>query len=147
MLQFHLCKKLKCFSGFILLFLPAIVSFPALGYTPDPPPETSSETSTKEECARLLQQEKFQDLDKKFNELQVNYEQGRVSDINVLHISRAFYLADPLLESKYDKWVTGYPASYGARLARGIYFIRMALEFRGEKYISETSQDKIGKYA
>jgi hypothetical protein len=145
MIQIRFPKNLECFSFFISAFLPAIVSSPALGYAPDPPTETSSETSAKEECAKLLRQDKLLDLDEKFNGLQADYEQGKISDINLLHISRAFYLTGPLLESTYDKWVSGYPSSYAARLARGIYLIRTALEFRGEKYIDETPQENIVK--
>ncbi len=145
MQRFQLSKNLGCFTLMIFLFLSVTFSSSALGYTPDPPPETSSEITAKEECAILLQQEKYSELDKKFNGWQTDYELGKINDINMLHISRAFYQATPALEDKYNKWVNEYPSSYAAKLARGIYFMRMALQSRGEKYISQTSHDRISK--
>jgi hypothetical protein len=85
------------------------------------------------------------ELDAKVNGLQRDYENGILTDTNLMHISRAFYNTDPALENKYDGWIAAFPQSYGARLARGLYFWNLAMEARGGNYINETSDKSISE--
>jgi|SRR3984957_1830994 len=58
---------------------------------------------------------------------------------------RAFYPTDRSLAPKYDAWVSKYPKSYAARVARGIYYKKIGYEERGGEYISKTSEIQIAK--
>jgi tetratricopeptide (TPR) repeat protein len=93
----------------------------------------------------LLRQGKFQRLDSEFSAVQQRFERGEIAGDEARNAFRAFYSINPDLEAKYDQWVTAYPKSYVARLARAIYYKKRGFEERGGKYISETSRSQIDK--
>ena len=93
----------------------------------------------------LLRSGAFKDLDAHYSEVQHQFEIGRISGDQLRDAFRGFYPTDEDLAVRYDAWVTAYPKSYVARLARGIYYKKVGLLARGEKYISETSQSQIDK--
>jgi hypothetical protein len=93
----------------------------------------------------MLRQGKFRQLDSEFSTVQQRFERGQITGDEARNEFRAFYPIDPALEAKYDQWVTAYPKSYVARLARAIYYKKRGFEERGGKYISETSQLQIDK--
>ncbi len=128
-----------------LLFSVLLTCFVGIAhaYTPDPPPETAQEVTLRQESVQLFLEGKFTELDKKLDDLQQDYEKGKLSDINIMHISRGFYNTSDDWRANYDVWISKNPKSYSAHLMRGIYFVRRALESRGGKYINETSSDQI----
>jgi tetratricopeptide (TPR) repeat protein len=97
------------------------------------------------DASGLLRQGKFQQLDSEFSAVQQRFERGEITGDEARNAFRAFYPIDPDLAAKYDKWVTAYPKSYVARLARAIYYKKRGFEERGGKYIAETSQSQIDK--
>jgi hypothetical protein len=107
------------------------------------PPDTPQEAGSRRETLAMLRQSRFDALDRKMNGLQHAYEAGRLADEGLLHEFRAFYDTDPALEPQYDAWLTHYPQSYAARLARGIYLRYLGNEARGTRYVSETPRAKL----
>jgi hypothetical protein len=109
----------------------------------DPPAETAHEAAIRKTLSDLLRASRYQELDTRANGLQLNYEQGDLTDIALLHVYRAFYDTDPGLESNYARWMAVYPNSYAARVAHGIYLRRRAYDARGCDYIENTTQRQI----
>jgi tetratricopeptide (TPR) repeat protein len=95
------------------------------------------------DASRLLRQGKFQQLDSEFSTVQQRFERGEITGDEARNAFRAFYPIAPDLAQKYDEWVTAFPKSYVARLARAIYYKERGSEERGGKYMAETSQTQI----
>jgi|HubBroStandDraft_1064217.scaffolds.fasta_scaffold186066_2 hypothetical protein len=106
-------------------------------------PNTAGETQLHMEVSTLLATNKYDELDKKMNGLQRAYENGSLSDLNLMHIFRVFYNINPILEEKYDKWVVLYPKSYAARMARGIYQLHLAMAARGTDVIGHVAGNQL----
>jgi tetratricopeptide (TPR) repeat protein len=104
-----------------------------------------SDIAATSDASGMLRQGKFQQLDSEFSTVQQRFERGQITGDEARNAFRAFYPIDPDLEAKYDQWITAYPKSYVARLARAIYHKKRGFEERGGKYISETSQLQIDK--
>jgi len=115
----------------------------AVDPTIDPPPETAEEAETNKLHNTLLREGNYEQLDREMNQIQFEYEQGIRDDISLLHLSYAFYDNDAGLEAKFNDWVTAYPQSYSARVARGIFLRRIARTARGTAYISETQEQQL----
>jgi tetratricopeptide (TPR) repeat protein len=97
------------------------------------------------DASGLLRQGKFQELDAEFSAVQRHFELGEISGDEARNAFRAFYPIDSDLAAGYDQWVTAFPKSYVARLARAIYYKRRGLNDRGGKYIQDTSIAQIDK--
>jgi TPR repeat protein len=95
------------------------------------------------DASGMLQQGKFQQLDSEFSAVQQRFERGEITGDEARNAFRAFYPIDPDLAQKYDQWVTAFPKSYVARLARAIYYKERGSKERGGKYMAETSQTQI----
>jgi hypothetical protein len=74
---------------------------------------------------------------------QRNYQNGQISDEQLYSEFRKLYEDEPGNSRYFDQWVTTYPKSYSARLARGAYLYRMAWAVRGEEFINKTPVEKI----
>ena len=106
---------------------------------------TSADAAPLDQTATLalLESDHFDELDRHFSALQKAYEKGQLDDVSLRAAFRVFYATDAGLEPKYDAWVSRFPKSYVARLARGIYYKKIALERRGGKYIAATKPAQI----
>ena len=93
----------------------------------------------------LLRKGDFQHLEQYFSAVQSRFREGQASAEELRNAFRAFYPTDRSLTPKYDAWVSKYPKSYAARVARGIFYKKIGYEERGGKYISETSEIQITK--
>jgi hypothetical protein len=93
----------------------------------------------------LLQNGDFQHLEHYFSGVQSRFSEGHASAEELRNAFRAFYPTDRSLAPKYDAWVSKYPDSYVARVARGIYYKKIGYEERGGGYISETGAMQIAK--
>jgi Domain of unknown function (DUF4034) len=102
-----------------------------------PPAPSNSPSSV------LLRTEQYQELDRRYSAVQVEFENNKISGDDLRAQFRDFYATDPDLAAKLDGWVARYPASYVARVARGIYYKKVGFEARGTAYIRETSQSQI----
>ncbi len=74
------------------------------------------------DASALLRQGKFQELDSEFSTVQRRFERGEITGDEARNAFRAFYPVDSDLAAKYNQWVTSFPRSYVARLARAIYY-------------------------
>jgi hypothetical protein len=105
--------------------------------TTSPAPPSNSQTS------RSLRAGQYQELNSRFSQVQVEFENGKISGDDLRAQFRDFYATDPDLAAKLDGWVRQYPNSYVARVARGIYYKKVGFEARGTAYIRDTSQSQI----
>ncbi len=92
---------------------------------------------------KLLRSQQFAVLDKQLNALQTEYEQDTEREFTVWQHFSWFNVANPEHESLLQEWLKVYPESYAANLAMGTYYMAMAAEWRGEKYINQTPYIKI----
>ena len=99
-------------------------------------PQESADSDTRMlEVIALLQARDFQALEKHYS---------RPSNDDPV-ASEFWYFAhsDPANEEHLTTWVTAYPESAAARIARGTYYSHLASLSRGEAYISDTHADQL----
>jgi len=96
-------------------------------------------------ATELLRKSDFRHLEQYFSGIQARFREGKASADEVRTAYRVFYPTDRSLAPKYDAWVSKYPRSYAARVARGIYYKKIGYEERGGEYMSETSGIQIAK--
>jgi tetratricopeptide (TPR) repeat protein len=97
------------------------------------------------DASALLRAGKFNELQDYYSAVQLKFASRKISGDELRNEFRVFYPIDKDLAPKYDAWVTAFPKSYVARLARGIYYKRVGLDARGERYISETSRSQLDR--
>ena len=97
------------------------------------------------DASALLRASKFSELQDHYSAVQLKFASGKISGDELRNEFRVFYPIDKDLAAKYDAWVTAFPKSYVARLARGIYYKRVGLDARGDRYISETSRSQLDR--
>jgi tetratricopeptide (TPR) repeat protein len=107
------------------------------------PPATEATQIQPIDAGSLLRSNSFAKLDREFATLQRKYEQGSITEENLRDAFRVFYPTDATLATKYDQWVSEFPRSYVARLARAIYYKKVGEEKRGGDYINQTSEQQI----
>ena len=98
---------------------------------------------TGAETLALVTSDQFDVLDQRFSTVQQAYEEGRITDEELVVPFRAFYATDASLESHYEAWISHSPKSYVAHLARGIYYKFVGLESRGHEFFAKTSPEQI----
>ena len=99
--------------------------------------------TSKSQSSTLLRSEQYQELDRRYSGVQLEFENNKISGDDLRAQFRDFYATDPDLAAKLDGWVAQYPNSYVARVARGIYYKKVGFEARGTAYIQDTSQSQI----
>lgn len=97
------------------------------------------------DAGELLRQNDIAKLDATLNELQRQFEQGSVSEIDLRNAFRPFYEPSPEARTNLFRWAKEKPASYAARLAQGIYYKSQGQNARGGRFMSETPHDAIVK--
>ncbi len=119
-------------------------------------PPTTDTTTSKPETSRflghydkgllrLLRAREFEALESATLQVQKQFENGMLSDIQLRDIYRQFYQLDEQDLAKLKEWKNTVPDSYAAHLIQGVYFKRQGLDARGEQYISRTPADRIEK--
>ena len=95
----------------------------------------------------MLQEGKYDQLDREMNQIQQEYEAGKWDDTDLQNRFSVFDFDDTNATpgANYDAWVASYPQSYAAHQARADYYLGLALNARGTKYISKTSQQDINE--
>jgi hypothetical protein len=106
-------------------------------------PLTSAQKVSRRESTRLLQAGRYAELDARMNGFQQAYRAHQIDDLDLLREFGAFARTDAALGTNLDGWVQGYPGSYAARLARGIYYFKCGVVTRGNKYIARTPAEQI----
>jgi tetratricopeptide (TPR) repeat protein len=108
-----------------------------------PATPTRAAPLTQSEMLTLLNSDQFPELDRRYSALQRDYKKGTITDESLRAAFRVFYATDDALGSKYDAWVAQFPKSYVARLARGIYYKKVAEDRRGGDFISNTTDEQL----
>jgi tetratricopeptide (TPR) repeat protein len=90
-----------------------------------------------------LRSDHFQKLDVALTALQRRYERGSIDEVELRDAFNTLAVAESALAPKYDVWVEKYPRSYAARLAKAIYYRKVAQDRRGGDTIDNTSAKNI----
>lgn len=106
------------------------------------PASAHAETGQAWDAPTKLAAEKYADLEKDYASLLSAYLAGRASEDD-LAPKFAAPAGTPGLESRLDGWVKAYPASYSARLARGLYRISAAWRLRGDNFADKTTDNQL----
>jgi hypothetical protein len=81
----------------------------------------------------------YEALERRFNDLQARYESGAMTDVELLELIGRTRPRQLALAPALDTWVERYPASYYARLLRGLLYRTLALEARGARTANKTA--------
>jgi tetratricopeptide (TPR) repeat protein len=95
---------------------------------------------SQQESRKLLDAGQFKFLDAHFSAVQADYESGASSDEDLRNAFRVFYDTDSALAPLYDQWISHFPKSYVARVARGLYYAKVGQSVRGVKSTEKTHQ-------
>ena len=106
-------------------------------------PLSPAQKAARRESLELLQAGRYAELDVRMNGFQQAYRARTLGDLELLREFGAFARTDSILQANLDAWVQGYPGSYAARLARGIYYFKCGVVTRGKKYIDRTPAEQI----
>jgi len=82
-------------------------------------------------------------LEQFYSEQQNAFEAGKISDEALFQAFRKLDVHSPDGARAFDGWVTAYPKSYAALLARGTYEYHMALAARGDNFIKDAMEPKL----
>ncbi len=118
----------------------------AFAVTPEPSPNKWIVELPQEErqiVIKLLRSGQFTQLDQRYNTFQEHYEQATINDHELSLTYQAFYDTSPDNEAFLNQWIVKNPASYSARLARGIYNRKLGEAARGAKFAHETTPEKM----
>jgi len=105
----------------------------------------SSPGAAAADAGELLRKNDIAALEATLGELQRQFEQGSVSEIDLRNAYRPFYEPSPEARTNLFRWAKEKPASYAARLAEGIYYKKQGQKARGGRFISETPRGAIAK--
>lgn len=93
----------------------------------------------------LLRAGQFSQLDQRYNDFQMQYENGLINDRDLSLQYQAFYDTSLENERYLNQWVTENPQSYPARLARGIYYAMIGGAKRGNKLAKDTPRENFAE--
>jgi TPR repeat protein len=137
-------NKITLFFLLVLLFFSEVeVAWPRRHAHTTNQATTKNIQSSDLNPIKLLHSHQFVMLDRQINALQTDYEQDTEREFVVSSVFSWFKNADPSFESLLQEWLNAYPESYAANLAMGIYYMAMAAEWRGVKYINEIPRTRI----
>ncbi|MFH1157698.1 MAG: DUF4034 domain-containing protein [Pseudomonadota bacterium] len=92
--------------------------------------------------ARLLEEARYEELDREMTSVQQAYESGKIDDKTLEDYFSIFSNSNPAHAEKHNAWVKAYPRSYAARQARALYFLRTAWLARGGGYFKDMSPEE-----
>lgn len=94
---------------------------------------------------KLLQDHKFEILDKEFDKLQKEYENDPNKEIVLSQAFQSFENSDTLLEKDIALWIKQHPDSNYAHLASALYHFHIGWLCRGYRWRSETREKQFAK--
>jgi beta-lactamase regulating signal transducer with metallopeptidase domain len=124
--------------GAVTVLVPIAIG--AVADTVYPAPEDASSARV---LLELLRQGRYAELDQRMSSYQAAYRQGSTDSMALARAFSAFRVADPSLGPAFDACVESFPASYVARLARGIYYFRSAMVTRGGRDLEHTNTEQL----
>jgi hypothetical protein len=90
----------------------------------------------------LLESRNYAEVERHYAARQKAYEDGAIPDETLYKDFRALYKDSAANEQYFTGWVSAFPKSYSARMARGTYYYRMGWFVRGNQYFSQIPQDQ-----
>ncbi len=97
----------------------------------------------KLQILQLLRENKFGDLEDVLD----SYRNQFLTDFHyekfVVRAFHTFYIQDHTFEDHFKTWIEQNPESVNARLARAMYYLRMAWASRGHSYMQDTSDEQV----
>ncbi len=90
----------------------------------------------------LLQEERFDLLDKELRQVQQAYERGDTDERALVRAYYAFRNSDPELDEHLRHWRSAMPDSCAALTATGAYHHNLGWMSRGGRYVSETPSEQ-----
>src|SRR5712664_2557890 len=124
----------------LVLGLALLLSFPFCALA-DSNDEPSEDTNTNEDSYFKLTSRDYAGLERQLSPYLDSYAAGKISEVELASRFAIFYRSYGL-ESRFDEWVSAYPKSYTARLARGMYLISDAWRKRGSNFSRETTDEQ-----
>jgi len=116
---------------------------PAEGLVPDKPKRAVVDPVHRQ-IVMLLEQRKFDELDRLLGALQRGFEVDAAG--GSVTLQQAYFAFDRVpraAEAALDDWVGAQPASYAARTARGCFYYFQGLDARGTAFVAETPEANI----
>jgi len=104
--------------------------------------EKSSDASPIDTLA-LLESKKYTELERHYAARQRSYEDGAITEEALYKDFRTLYEDSVDNEQYFTGWVSAFPKSYSARMARGAYYYRMGWFVRGKQFISRTPRGQL----
>ena len=95
------------------------------------------------EIQSLLRKSNFDALEQRFEDLEQAYAAGKISDALIDRGYTSFAAADPAFEALLVAWVDAKPKSHRPYIARAFFHRKLGWMFRGGRYASETSDERI----
>jgi hypothetical protein len=93
--------------------------------------------------ANWLERNDVASLDKYFQGIQRDFENGSLSEDDLRNAFRPIYVLDAKGVKNLTSWAARAPRSYAAHLARGIYLKKVGEKVRGEKFVQEIPVEKL----
>jgi tetratricopeptide (TPR) repeat protein len=102
-----------------------------------------AQAPSQSETLALLDSGNFRELEQRFAIIQTAYDKGAITDEDLRAAFRVFYSTNADLEVRYDGWVSLFPRSYVAHLARAIYYVRIGNAERGVQSVDQTAAKQL----
>jgi tetratricopeptide (TPR) repeat protein len=80
---------------------------------------------------------KVKEVENSFSALQAKFDQGMVTEYDLLDAYKGFYQREDRYSPQLNSWIKSYPNSSAAYLARGVYYRKLGEFKRGTRYVSE----------
>lgn len=106
---------------------------------------SSISENSKLEWLKLLNEEKYEELENKLFELQIVYENNVSSERKLLYAISSFENSDPMLEDKLKAWLKEKPNSIFPHLAYGMYHFHLGSLSRGSRWSKDTTSQQFAK--
>jgi len=113
-------------------------SRPGLAQSED---DSAEDLSPREQAYINLSSRNYQELERALKVHLDAYAARKIPEAELASKFSVFYRSYGL-ESRFDEWVSAFPRSYSARLARGIYLISDAWRRRGNRYADQTTDNQ-----
>lgn len=91
----------------------------------------------------LLQRGNYEAVERAFATLQSKFAAGKATEYELLDAYKIFYQKEDNYRTFLNNWISAYPNSASAYLARGVYFRKLGEFRRGENYISQVPREHL----
>lgn len=97
------------------------------------------------ELRKMLQEEKFEELNAVLEELQDRFVKDQTDEYRVYDAYQAFEITDPSYEPLFAKWIEATKDKYPPYMAAAQYYHALGWESRGYKWAKDTPAEQMDK--